>query len=207
MVSTSLLSWDPAKFTDRAILGIVSWPSVVCDLTLSVKFNFFQWLKTMSFRNQVDLAIQYSLLPDPIPTLHTPTPTNFPKPDRLDNQHPAPDTMPGLLDLPPELIEQVHFEHEQMVSLEHEDGIGVAEELGHFRLTSRYIERATRRAFVQKYFAVWHFKASDDASIEKICAMASTLDLAAAIKVLKFYVDDDYNHAGAGNRFPKTLGH
>ena len=61
-----------------------------------------------------------------------------------------------LLDLPPELIEQIHFAREQLFSAEREikeTDIAVTPGLGNFRLVNRYIERATRRAFVEKYFA------------------------------------------------------
>jgi hypothetical protein len=100
--------------------------------------------------------------------------------------------MPGLLDLPPELIEQIHLAHEQLVVAEHEDHVGVAEDLGHSRLTCRYIERATRRAFVETHFFAWFMKAPDDADIQKFCAMTRTPDLAAAIQELYLHVDDDY---------------
>jgi len=100
--------------------------------------------------------------------------------------------MPGLLDLPPELLEQIHFAHERLVEAEHENSIGIAEKLGHSRLTCRYFEHATRRGFVVKNFAVWIVRFPEDASIQKLCAMAVTPDLAAAIRKLVLFVDDDY---------------
>lgn len=117
--------------------------------------------------------------------------------------------MPGLLDLPPELIEQIHFAREQLFSAEREikeTDIAVTPGLGNFRLVNRYIERATRRAFVEKYFALWYIKAPDDAEIKKFCDMARTPDLAAAIQELDILVDDDYTMVVQGTSSPKRPG-
>ena len=56
--------------------------------------------------------------------------------------------MPGLLDLPPDLIEHIHFAHERLTEAEHENGVGVAEELGSSRLTCPHFQHATRRGHV-----------------------------------------------------------
>jgi hypothetical protein len=113
--------------------------------------------------------------------------------------------MPGLLDLPPELIEQIHLAHERLVEADHENDIGVAEELGRSRLTCRYFERATRCAFAEAYFAVWTVKAPDDENIRKFCAMASTPGLAVAVRDLDLLVDDDYTMAVQKADLPKRL--
>jgi hypothetical protein len=113
--------------------------------------------------------------------------------------------MPGLLDLPPELIEQIHFAHERLVVAEHENDIGLAQELGRSRLTCRYFERATRRAFVDVYFGAWIIKAPDDENIEKFCAMARTPDLAAAVRELNLHVDDDYTMVVQKANLPERL--
>lgn len=103
--------------------------------------------------------------------------------------------MPGLQDLPPELIDQIHREYETLLI----DGrpptelAGVAEDLGNFRLTSRYIERATRHSFVEVWFGSWSIDAPDDESIQRFCAMAKTPDLAASVRELNVFVDDDYS--------------
>jgi hypothetical protein len=106
--------------------------------------------------------------------------------------------MPSLTDLPPELIVRIYHEHDQLLlaelpSAEKDQAIGVATQLVPFRLTNRYIELATRRSFVENYFAAWHITASNDAEIQKFCTMAKTPYLAAAIVQLNFCVDDDYS--------------
>jgi hypothetical protein len=106
-------------------------------------------------------------------------------------------TMPSLVDLPPELINQIHLEHEQILfdELTHEEQherIGIAAKLGSLRLTNRYIERATRRSFTE-YFGVWNIKTPNDADIQWFCDMAKTPDLAASVKELNLFVDDDYS--------------
>jgi hypothetical protein len=103
--------------------------------------------------------------------------------------------MPSLADLPPELINQVHLEHEQLLlaELSHEEQhtrIGIATKLGSFRLTDSYMQHATRRSFLE-YFGEWHIEAPNDAEIRKFCNMAKTSDLAASVKSLELYVDDD----------------
>lgn len=115
--------------------------------------------------------------------------------------------MPGLLDLLPELIEQIHFAHERLVEAEHENSVGVAEELGSPRLTCRYFEHATRRRYVEKNFVVWMLKAPDDENIQRFCVMASTPGLAAAIRKLHLSFDDDYTmEVAKAEQFLKRLG-
>lgn len=73
--------------------------------------------------------------------------------------------MTAILDLPLELIEQIHFAHERLIEAKHENGVGVAEELGRSRLSCRYFEHATRCGFVEKNFVVWIVKAPDEENI------------------------------------------
>lgn len=115
--------------------------------------------------------------------------------------------MPGLLDLPPELIEHIHFAHERLIEAEHENGVGVAEEVGRSRLTCRYFEHATRCGYVEKNFVVWMVKAPNDENIERFCAMASTPGLATAIRKLHLSFDDDYTmEVAKTDHFPECLG-
>lgn len=100
--------------------------------------------------------------------------------------------MPGLLDLPPEIIEHIYLIHTQLALAEYENSARVAKDLCNSRLTNGYIERATRRAFVKQHFATWLVNAPDDVNIQKFCTMASTPDLAAAIEELVLLVDKDY---------------
>jgi hypothetical protein len=100
-------------------------------------------------------------------------------------------TIPGLLDLPPELIEHIHFALERLIEAGHQNGVGVAEELGRSRLTCRYFEHAPRRGYVEKNFVVWMVKAPDDENIQRFCAMASTPGLAVAIRKLHLSFGDD----------------
>lgn len=110
--------------------------------------------------------------------------------------------MPGLLDLPPELIEQIHFAHERLIEAEHKNNFGTAEELGRSRLTCRYFQGATRRSFVQKTFVIWIVKAPDIENIQRLCAMARTPDLAAAIRKLCLAFDDDFTMEIANASLP-----
>lgn len=129
-------------------------------------------------------------LHDPNSYTLTSTHTNLHPPDRT-HQHLI---MPSLHDLPTELIDQIHHHLEDLLinGRPLAEQAGVAADLGQCRLTSRYIERATRRSFVETWFGGWIFQAPDDASIEKFCTMAKTPDLAKAITEINFFVDDDY---------------
>jgi hypothetical protein len=108
--------------------------------------------------------------------------------------------MPSLSDLPPELINQIHLEHEQLVLAElsgqqrqqqRHGSCAVAVNFGALRLANRFIERATRRSFLLEHFDVWQIQAPNDADIQKFCMMAKTADLAASVRQLHLRVDDD----------------
>jgi hypothetical protein len=113
--------------------------------------------------------------------------------------------MPGLLDLPPELIERIFKLTEDYVVAAQVQ----AEQLSWYdqppelqqtatkfkapvtRYISRYIESATRRLFADT-FNSWHIRAADDQSITKFCTIIKTSDvLAEGIRELNIYVDDD----------------
>jgi hypothetical protein len=103
--------------------------------------------------------------------------------------------MPSLVDLPPELIEKTHLEHEQisLAELPEQDQQQHGPVYsGALRLTNRYMQAATRRSFLEN-FEVWHILAPDDACIQKFCTMAKTADLTTTFKALTFAVDDDYS--------------
>jgi hypothetical protein len=89
-------------------------------------------------------------------------------------------TMPCLLDLPPELIEQIYDPSEN-----HNRDLMV-----NFRLTCKYIEEATRRPFRRWYFA-WRVIKMNDASIERFCAMTQTPDLTKSLEELEIHAEDD----------------
>lgn len=101
--------------------------------------------------------------------------------------------MPGFLDLPPELVEQIYLEHEASIYAQRackHDSEGVAEMLGQFRLVCRHIERSTRNLFVKDYFE-GRVMRSDDVSIQRFCEMAKTPDLAASLTQMEIQCDDD----------------
>jgi hypothetical protein len=108
--------------------------------------------------------------------------------------------MPSLVDPPPELIEKIHLEHEQLVlaelSEQDQQQHGPVHS-GALRLTNRYMEAATRHSFLEN-FEVWQILAPDDACIQKFCTMAKTSDLATTLKALNFTVDDDYSMRAQG---------
>lgn len=90
--------------------------------------------------------------------------------------------MPGLLDLPPELLENVAQYLLQPSDLAH---------LASLRLSCRQIEDAIRPAFRQEYFrsvTIGHPKTTD---VEKFCAIAKTSDLAKSIRRLVIRCADD----------------
>lgn len=60
------------------------------------------------------------------------------------------------------------------------------------RLTSRYIETATRRIFIDRFFDTWHIKAADDQSIQRFCTVVNTSEvLVRGLRGLAIYADDD----------------
>ena len=106
--------------------------------------------------------------------------------------------MPGLLDLPPELIEQIFDKCEETAYEEwcaendKEDYWPPRAGVPAFRSTCRYIERATCRRFAEVYLRDGHWEiAAKDADIEKFCAQARVNEFAANKKLLLFGLDDD----------------
>jgi hypothetical protein len=93
--------------------------------------------------------------------------------------------MPCLLDLPPELIEQIYD------PCENDDD---QDNMIDFRLTCKYIEKSTRRSFRR-----WHFACKDitmdDASIERFCVMMKTPGIAKSIEEIEIHADDDGTRA------------
>lgn len=107
--------------------------------------------------------------------------------------------MPGLLDLPPWLIEQIFDEHNELLWRQyHETVPRNATARGHpkrgeplFRLTNRYTERATRRLFINFYFRIWRITTPNDASIQDFCAMAKVPDIARSLTQLNLFLEND----------------
>jgi hypothetical protein len=108
--------------------------------------------------------------------------------------------MPGLLDLPPELIEQIFaFTEEYVRAAQYqveepwgEDEPAEKPKAPVSRLTNKYIESATRRLFIDKFFDTWHIKAADDQSIQRFCEIVNTSDLLVrGLRGLAIYADDD----------------
>ena len=105
--------------------------------------------------------------------------------------------MPGLLDLSPELIKRIFaFTEEYVRAAQYQsaepweaEAIPTAPVS---RLTSKYIESATRSLFINRFFDVWHIKAADDQSIQKFCKIVDTSDLLVrGLKSLAIHADDD----------------
>ena len=106
--------------------------------------------------------------------------------------------MPGLLDLPPELIEQIFDKCEEVAYEEwctendEDDYWPPKSGVPPFRSTCRYIGRATCRRFAEVYLGDGHSEiAAKDADIEKLCAQARVKEFAANKKRLSFGFDDD----------------
>ena len=101
--------------------------------------------------------------------------------------------MPELLDLPPELIEQIFtFTEEYVRAPWWEDKTASEPTAPVSRLTCRYIEGATRRLFIDRFFEIWHIKAADHQSIQKFCNIVNTSDLLVrGLSALAIYADDD----------------
>jgi hypothetical protein len=97
-----------------------------------------------------------------------------------------------LVDLPPELIEHIFIDVEDLV---YDELLGTDRESDTvaplFRLVNRYVEQCTRREFAMSYFDIHYIKAPDDASIEKFCAMAPVPDLAKCLIKLVICIDND----------------
>lgn len=87
--------------------------------------------------------------------------------------------MPGLLDLPPKLIEQIY-----------ESAEDYSAHMGGFRLTCRCIEQAVRHSFRLEHFRYQCIEL-DAASIERFCALTKIPDLAKSVKAIRFQAYDD----------------
>jgi hypothetical protein len=90
--------------------------------------------------------------------------------------------MPGLLDLPPELLENVaqHLLHRNDRA-----------HLQSLRLSCRQIEEAIRRSFRLEYFNSVRIRKLRDANVQKLCAIAAVPDLAESIERIGIYCSDD----------------
>lgn len=93
--------------------------------------------------------------------------------------------MPGLLDLPVELLEQTYDE------LYEELDCDTWYQLGHLRLTCRYVEKATRPHFLEDQCNCKSIKVTDDASILRFCATTANSDFAKAYKCIHLLTHDD----------------
>lgn len=89
--------------------------------------------------------------------------------------------MPSLLELPPELIQQIYDSYQCTWYLH---------QMGSLRLTCRYIEKAVRRSFRLSYFNHQVIRPEED-SIERFCALAKIPDLAKSVTSIKFMACDD----------------
>lgn len=100
--------------------------------------------------------------------------------------------MPGLLDLPRELIELIFSFIEFVCASWWEDEPASKFTAPVSRLTSKCIEGATRRRFIDRFFNTWHIKAADDQSIQRFCNIVNTSDLLVrGLRGLAVYADDD----------------
>lgn len=90
--------------------------------------------------------------------------------------------MPGLLDLPPELLENVANYLLQPSDRAH---------LASLRLSCRQVEEAIRRPFRLKYFRSVTIRKPKDEDIQKFCAVNKVSDLAKSIKSIAISCADD----------------
>ena len=90
--------------------------------------------------------------------------------------------MPGLLDLPPELLENVADCLLQPSERAH---------LASLRLSCRQVEEDVRRPFRLKYFRSVTIRKSTDADIQKFCAINKVSDLAKSINSMSISCADD----------------
>jgi hypothetical protein len=109
--------------------------------------------------------------------------------------------MPELVDLPPELIEHIYIDVENLVYDELLDTDRKFDTIvPTFRLVNRYVEQCTRREFTLSYFGIHCIKAPDDASIGMFCAIAQVPDLAKSVVQLVFCVDMTYQCTNKAQR-------
>lgn len=103
--------------------------------------------------------------------------------------------MPGLLDLPPELVEHIFLFKESVQRVrqayEDEDGTEYVITAPLFRLTNRYIEQCTRRLFAKSFFKIRRIVMPQHASIKAFCDMASYPELVKYMNGLHFTVTND----------------
>lgn len=120
---------------------------------------------------------------------------------QIDLNHPQnQDIMPGLLDLPTELIEQIFDKCGDIAYNEWRTENPKASHFWRqvavppFRSSCRYVERATRHSFAKNYLRMGHYYiAANDASIESLCAQVKVEEFAATKDFIYFELDDDKN--------------
>jgi hypothetical protein len=93
--------------------------------------------------------------------------------------------MPGLLDLPPELLEQINEIYEDITSCEDRA------HLGYLRLTCRYIEQSIRRSYRAHHFNGEVIRSPVDKYIQRFCAVTQVPDLAKSLEDLTMYCAND----------------
>lgn len=103
--------------------------------------------------------------------------------------------MPGLLDLPSELIDHIFLYEESVKCIrqayEDEDGTEYVVTAPLSRLASRYFEQCTRHNFAKAYFRTRRIKMFEDASIKRFCDLAHFPELIRYVTELEFHVADD----------------
>ena len=110
--------------------------------------------------------------------------------------------MPGLPDLPPELIEQIFALTENYVRaaqvqaeqpwLEELTRSRTKHKAPSSRFVNRYIESSTRRLFTDRFFDTWRIETADDRDIQKFCHVMNSSDLLVkGLRELEICVDDD----------------
>jgi hypothetical protein len=134
--------------------------------------------------------------------------------------------MPGLLDLPPELIEQIFaltedYVHAAQVQaeqpwLEELTRSRTKHKAPSSRLVNRYIESSARRLFTDRFFDTWRIQTADDQDIQKFCHLMESSDLLVkGLRELEICVDDDrvicirqeYLQSNEGFLLDKTATH
>jgi hypothetical protein len=93
--------------------------------------------------------------------------------------------MPGLQDLPSELLEQINDIYEGITPWEDRA------HLGYLRLTCRYIEQSIRRSFRLHRFYREVIRSPADKYIQRFCAVTQVPDLATSLGVFTMHCADD----------------
>lgn len=93
--------------------------------------------------------------------------------------------MPGLLDLPAELIEQIYDDFRRATYWDDRA------QLGYLRLTCRYVEKAVRHRFLEKRCRCVSLLTNGDASVTRFCAMTTTPDVTMAVQYITIIAYDD----------------